>query len=409
MPAFSYKAVDAAGKQQRGVIESGSLAGARRALRDRALLPVSVEAGARSIEGGNIRDRVHRLFQKGLNPRALSTITRQLSTLVGSDVRIDEALGLIAAQVDVPAVASLLLEIRGSILNGNSLAGALAQHPAAFPEYFRASIAAGEQSGQLSEVLAHLANFVEARHRSNQKVQLALLYPALLACVSIGMIILLMVYVVPDIVRVFVSRGADLPFLTRVLIGLSGFVTNFGWLVVIGTIAAMFFARRWMANPANRLKVDRIFATCPPFARFSKQVNAARFSGTLATLVQSAVPLVDALTASAAVTPNRFIKAKTIAIAGKVREGGSLNRAMAESGVFPSMLIAIVASGETGGKLGPALRRAADELDHDVEAQAAVLVSLVEPGVLLMMGGLVLLMVLAILLPIVNLNDLVAT
>jgi general secretion pathway protein F len=411
MPAFSYRAVDAAGKQSKGVIEAASLPGARRALRERALLPLLVEASASgaqpAMQGGGFR--MDRLFRKSLNPRALATVTRQLSTLVGSDIRIEEALRLVAAQAEHPAVNSLLLDVRGAILDGRSLAGALEGHPAAFPEYFRASIAAGEQSGQLADVLAHLADFVETRHRANQKVKLALLYPALLASVSAGMMILLMVYVVPDIVRVFVSRGADLPFLTRALIGLSGFVTSFGWLLAIMAVAASWFARRWLREPANRLATDRFLATRRPFARFSRQTNAARFSATLATLVQSAVPLVDALAAAAAVTPNRYIRAQALGITTRVREGGSLHGAMGDSGAFPSMLVAIVASGETGGKLGPALGRAAAELDREVEAQVAVMVALVEPAVLLLMGGMVLLMVLAILLPIVGLNDLVVS
>ena len=411
MPAFSYRAVDAAGKQSKGVIEASNLPNARRALRERALLPLLVEPSGRgaasAAKSGGFR--LDRLFRKSLSPRALSTVTRQLSTLIGSDIRIEEALRLVAAQAEQNTVSSLLLDIRGAILDGQSLAGALAAHPAAFPEYFRASIAAGEQSGQLADVLSHLADFVETRHRSNQKVQLALLYPALLASVSAGMMILLMLYVVPDIVRVFVSRGADLPFLTRALIGVSGFVGSYGWLLLVVAIGAGWFARRWLSETPNRMAADRFLATRRPFARFSRQMNAARFSATLATLVQSAVPLVDALAAAAAVTPNRHIRAQAIAVTMRVREGGSLHGAMTDSGAFPSMLVAIVASGETGGKLGPALGRAAAELDREVEAQIAVMVALVEPAVLLLMGGMVLLMVLAILLPIVGLNDLVVS
>lgn len=398
MTAFTYRAVDAAGRAQKGVVEAASAAGARRLLRERALLPVAVEASTATP----------RLpWRRRVGQRTLATATRQLATLIGSDIRVEDALRLAADQAETTRMRSLLLDLRGAILDGRSFAGALATRADAFPEYYRASIAAGEQSGTLADVLAHLADFVETRSQAQNKAQLALLYPALLAVVSLGMVVMLMVYVVPSIVRVFQQHGADLPFLTRALIGLSGFVRSFGWAVVALLVLGGTAFRRWIAAPANRLAVDRILATRPPFARFSRQVSAARFAGTLAQLVQSAVPLVDALAAAAAVTPNRHIRARALIAAERVREGGSLHAAMTEAGVFPAMLLAIVASGESSGRLAPALARAATELERELDALVAVLVSLVEPAILLVMGGIVLLLVLAILLPIVNLNNLV--
>lgn len=409
MAAFTYRAVDSAGKQQRGVVEAATAAGARRMLRDRALLPVSVEA---SNDRGPASAGAAPRFgwpRRRIGQRALSTATRQLSTLIGSDIRIEEALRLIADQAENVRMRSVLLDLRGAILDGRSFAGALATQPQAFPEYYRASIAAGEQSGKLADVLLHLADFVESRSRAQGKLKLALMYPALLALVSIGMIVMLMVYVVPDIVRVFQQHGADLPFLTRALIGLSGFVRNFGWVVLSLLLLGAIGLNRWQAVPANRLTIHRLIATRQPFARFSRQISAARFAGTLAQLVQSSVPLVDALAAAAAVTPNRHIRARALIAVDRVREGGSLHAAMAEAGVFPAMLLAIVASGESSGRLGPALARAAAELERELDVLVSLLVSLVEPAVLLLMGGIVLLLVLAILLPIVNLNNLVAS
>lgn len=403
MPAFAYRAVDARGADKRGVIEASSPAAARQMLRDRELLPTSVEASA----GGGAAPGLAGRFRKRVGPRALSTVTRQIATLVTSEVNIEQALKLVADQADGPTLRALLLDVRGAILDGYSFAAALRLHPATFPEFYTASVAAGEQAGRLADVLAHLADFVENRHRNQQKIQLALLYPALLAVVSFGMMALLMVYVVPDIVRVFISRGAELPFLTRALIAISGALQSYGLLMAILLLIAILLAARWMRVPANRLRFDRAIATRWPIARFSRQYNAARFAGSLATLVQSSVPLVEALNAAAAVTPNRHIREAAIGVASRVREGASLQSAMQASGIFPSMLVAIVASGENGGQLGPALGRAAAELDREMEAMAATLVALVEPLVLLMMGGLVLLMVLAILLPIINLNDVV--
>jgi len=403
MAAFSYRAVDATGRQQKGVIEATSAAGARRQLRQQKLLPLAVEASAAA--------KKPRLGIGGrrLSARALATATRQLATLIGSDVRIEEALRLVGEQAESQRARSLMLDMRGDIRDGSSLATALARHPQAFPEYYCTSVAAGEQSGQLEQVLLHLAEFVENRHRAQQKIQLALLYPALLAVIATAMVVMMMVYVVPNIVRVFETHGTDLPLLTRILIGLSNGVRSYGWVVLVMVAIGAVATRRWVAAPANRLKLDRFLATRRPFARLTRQFAAARFASTLATLVESAVPLVDALAAAAAATPNRHLRAEAVAVAARVREGSGLARAMRDSGAFPPMLLAIVASGEASGRLGPALSRAGSELDRELDALVATLVALVEPAVLLLMGGIVMLLVAAILMPIVNLNNLVAS
>lgn len=406
MTAYAWRAADRSGAEKKGIIEASSPAAARALLREQALLPLRVEpANDRGPAAGAIR--LPGFGRRGPNARQLATITRQIATLVGSDIPIEESLRLVATQSEVPAINSLLLNVRGAILDGRSFAAALGQYPRAFPDFYRASVAAGEQSGKLTHVLNHLAEFVETRHANGQKLQLALLYPALLAAVSFGMMVLLMVYVVPDIVRVFVSRGADLPFLTRALIAMSAFIQNYGLIVVIAALAGFVLFGRWNRRPENRLRVHRWFNAHRPFARFSRQFNAARFAGSLATLVESAVPLVEALQAAAAVTPNLWVREKALGVAARVREGVSLRGAMTEAGVFPTMLVAIVASGESSGRLAPALGRASNELQRELDALVSTLVALVEPLVLLVMGGLVLLMVLAILLPIINLNNLV--
>lgn len=407
MPAYAYKAADRGGATKRGIVEAASPVAARALLREQALLPLSVEpAGER--RGFSIGEIKLPGFRRGVSARQLATLTRQIATLVGSDIPIEEALRLVAQQSEAGAVNALLLDVRGGILDGRSFASSLAAHPKAFPEFYRASVAAGESSGRLSHVLNHLANFVENRQANGQKLQLALLYPGLLATVSIGVIVMLMIYVVPDIVRVFVSRGAELPFLTRALIAISAFLQNYGlWLGIAIVLAVLLFVR-WVAVPANRLRLDKAFIERRPFRRFVRQHNAARFAGSLATLVESAVPLVDALHAAAAVTPNRFVRQRAMNVGMRVREGLSLRAAMTEAQVFPTMLTALVASGESSGKLAPALGRASSELERELDALVSTLVALVEPMVLLLMGGMVLLMVLAILLPIINLNNLVA-
>ncbi len=407
MTAFAYQAVDPAGKSRKGVIEASSPSAARQLLRAQHLLPLEVRPASteRDRADSGIAARLPR--RNRLGTKALATLTRQLSTLIGSNVAIEEALRLAAMQAETPAAKALLLAVRGAVMEGRGFAEALGQHPASFPEYYRASVAAGEQSGKLSDVLAHLAAFVELRRRNQHKVQLALLYPSLLALLSAGMIVMLLIYVVPDIVRVFVARGTALPFLTRALIAMSNGVQQFGLAAALAAGLIGYLGWRWTRVPANRLALDRFLVRYPPFSRFVRQNNAARFAGSLATLVQSAVPLVDAIRAAAAVTPNRHIRAEALAIEQRVREGASLNAAMAEAAIFPPMLVAIVASGENGGALGPALARAAAELEEELDALTATLVGLVEPIVLMAMGGIVLLMVMAILLPIINLNNLV--
>lgn len=407
MPAFSFRAVDAAGKGQRGVVEAANAMGARKALRDRSLIPMSVELSSEKSAGAGSGDiDLAHLFRPRIGARALAAMTRQLSTMIGSGIRIEEALRILAGQNAKRPEGPVLVNVRSAIMEGRSFAAALGEHPRVFPDFYRASVAAGEQSGRLDDVLAHLTDFVERRERSRRKVQLALVYPALLAVVSMLIIGLMLVYVVPDITRVFVSRGAELPLLTRGLIGLSDIVQRFGWIMAILAAAGAVAMRQWLRNEANVLTVTRLIAQRQPTARFSVQMNAARFAGSLATLVRSGVPLVDAVNAAAAVTPNAWVRTRAQLVAARVREGSSLQRAMTEAGCFPPMLIAVVASGESSGRLGEALARAATDLDSDTEALTATLVSLVEPAILLLMGGVVLLLVLAILMPIVNLNSL---
>jgi general secretion pathway protein F len=402
MPTFGYRAMDTAGKASRGVVEAATLTAARALLRERGLLPVSVKPAATA------RRREILAWNRRVSAKALSQVTGQLSTLLGANVRIEEALRIVGDVVEGPA-AGVLLSVRGAILEGRGLAAALGDHPGVFPEFYRASVAAAEQAGRLPQVMAHLADFVDRRERSRQKIQLAMIYPTLLATVSLLIIGFLLVYVMPSIVKVFVTHGATLPILTRGLIALSNLAQRYGAALALTALAAGLAMRQTLKAPANRLRLARFLANRSPLSSFVRRINAARFAGSLATLVTSQVPLVEAMLASAAVTPNLHIRQKVLAAAGRVREGASLHRAMSEARVFPPMLLAIVASGEGGAGLGDSLTRAATDLDRDLETQSAALVALVEPVVVLFMGGVVLLLVLAILLPIISLNNMAGT
>jgi general secretion pathway protein F len=401
MAAFRFKAIDDAGKSHVGVMEAPSAAGARTVLRGRGLLPVELVASAGDAPANAPVTR------RGLRVplSALTLVTRQMATLLGSGLRIEEALTTIASG-QPPKVAGVLLNVRATVLEGRSFADALGIYPAVFTAFYRATIRAGEASGKLGQVMGHLSSYVENRARNRQSVQLALLYPGLLAVVSLSIITLLMAYVVPDIVKVFRDRGADLPLLTRALIGVSALVRGYGIYAAVGIVLGIVAVIRWLRATPNRLRFDGALARGRLTRRLVQRMNAAQFAGTLATLLLSQVPLVEAMAAAADVTPNLFVRKRVVEATEKVRAGQSLQRAMTEAAVFPPMLVAMVASGEATGHLGRALDHAATDQQRDLDAWVKAVVALVEPAILIVMGGLVMAMVLAILLPIVSLNGL---
>jgi general secretion pathway protein F len=400
MGAYQFKAIDGAGKPQTGVLEAVSAASARQSLRGKGWLPVELteRAGAPQVKG-------RKVSSPRLPLSALNLITRQMATLLGSGLRIEEALATIASG-QPPRVAAILINVRASVMEGRSFADALETYPQAFSEYYRASVKAGEHAGKLDRVMTHLASHVEHRSRNRQSVQLALLYPVLLGVVSLAIIMLLMTYVVPDIVKVFRDRGADLPILTRVLIAISDGVREYGSYALSGSLLIALGVERWLRNPVNRQRWHAVMARGRLTARLVQRLNATQCAGTLATLLQSQVPLVEAMDASAGVIPNLHIRARVREAADKVRQGMSLQRALSEAAVFPPMMIAMVASGEASGHLGRALDHAATEQQRDLDAWVKAVVALVEPAILVVMGGLVMAMVLAILMPIVSLNGL---
>ena len=402
MAAYRYKAMDSHGKSQSGMIEAATPASARQALRSRGLLPMEIAATAADAARTGAPGASSSLSISGA---ALSLVTRQMATLLRSGLRIEEALQTIASG-QPPKVAGVLLTLRARVLEGSSFGASLDSYRQIFTDFYRASVRAGEQSGRLDQVMTHLAAFVENRARNRQTVQLALLYPALLGVVSLGIITLLMVFVVPDIVKVFRDRGADLPFLTRALITLSEAIRALGLYAAIAAGLGMLGLQRWLKTPANRLVLHRMLAQNRLTRRLVQRMNAAQFAGTLATLLQSRVPLLEALLAATDVTPNLYIRAQVTEVTEKVRQGVNLHRAMDEARAFPAMMVAMVASGEASGDLGLALDHASAEQQRDLDAWVRAMVALVEPAILLVMGGLVMAMVLAILLPIMSLNTL---
>ena len=403
MAAFEYLALDGKGRQQKGVLEADSARQVRQILRERQLAPLDVKA-TRTRENAGAGS--HFSFARGISARDLALITRQLATLVQAALPIEESLRAAAAQASSPRIQSMLA-VRARVLEGHDLASSLKEFPSAFPELYRATVAAGEHAGHLGPVLEQLADYTEQRQQSRQKIQLALLYPLILMCASLLIVGFLLGYVVPDVVRVFVDSGQTLPALTRGLIALSDWVKGWGWLAVILAILGVFALRWALRDDAVKARWHGFLLRIPLVGRLIRATDCARFASTLAILTRSGVPLVEALGIGAQVIANRVIRADVVIAAQKVREGGSLTRALEASGQFPPMMLHMIASGERSGELDQMLARTARNQENDLGAQVALLVGLFEPFMLVFMGAVVLVIVLAILLPILSLNQLV--
>lgn len=403
MAAFEYLALDPRGREQKGLIEADSPRQARQLLREKQWAPLEVKQ-AKSKEDVS---RGGLSFGRGLSARDLALVTRQLATLVQAALPIEEALRAAAAQSTSAKIKSMLLAVRARVMEGHSLAAALREYPSAFPELYRATVEAGEHAGHLGLVLDQLADYTDQRQQSRQKIQLALLYPVILMVASLAIVVLLLGYVVPDVVKVFVNTGQELPALTRGLIATSDVVKNWGWLIVLGLIGAVLAMRAALRDPALRLRWHAFILRIPLIGRLSRATNTARFASTLAILTRSGVPLVEALSIAAAVIANLRIRERVVEAAQKVREGSSLTRALDSTGEFPPMMLHMIASGEKSGELDQMLARTARNQENDLAAQVSLLVGLFEPFMLVFMGAVVLVIVLAILMPILSLNQLV--
>ncbi|PKF70662.1 type II secretion system protein GspF [Pseudomonas fluvialis] len=404
MAAYAYLALDAQGRQHKGLLEADSPRQARALLRERQLSPLQVSA-ARAREDEQPRHGLR--LSRGLSAAELALLTRQLATLIQAALPIEEALRAAAAQAASARVKGMLLAVRSGVLEGQSLAQSLAAFPAAFPELYRATVAAGEHAGHLGLVLEQLADYTEQRQQSRQKIQLALLYPLILMIASLTIVGFLLGYVVPDVVKVFVNTGQSLPTLTRGLIAVSALVKHWGWLILLLLAGGLVLLRLWLRPPTRRQRWHALQLRLPLFGRLLRATQTARFASTLAILCRSGVPLVEALAIAAAVIGNLHIRHKVMLAAQQVREGSSLTRALQASEEFPPMMLHMIASGEKSGELEQMLARTARNQENDLAAQVALLVGLFEPFMLVFMGGVVLLIVLAILLPILSLNQLV--
>ena len=414
MAAFRFAAADTSGKEQSGVLEADSARVARQLLRGRGLIPLTVEPVFDEVTSGT---GVSLRLGRRLGQTELAVITRQLASLMGAQLPVADALTVMVEQSEKQQVREIMASIRTDVLSGTSLSKALARHPRQFPEIYRALIAAGEESGKLGSVLGSLADYIEERARLQQKITLAFVYPAIVTLVALAVVIGLLTYVVPQVVQVFANTKQKLPFLTVALIALSDFVRNYGWIVVVALGLAAFLWKRALRVPAVRLRWHQRILTMPIFGVLSRSINTARFSSTLAILVGSGVPMLRSLQAAGETVTNLAMRGRVMDAVQRVREGFSLAKALRADAdeekkpghvkLFPPVLIHLIASGEATGKLPDMLSRAADIHSREAERRALFFTSLLEPILILTMGVVVMLIVMAVLLPIIEINTLV--
>jgi general secretion pathway protein F len=405
MGAFEYVALDPSGKERRGLIEGDTPKHVRQLLRDKQLLPVEIQEAAQREQK---QARSHRPFmRRGLSTLDLALLTRQLATLLRSGLPLEESLQAVAEQTEKARVQRIILGVRSKVVEGHPLADGLRDFPQAFPEIYRATVAAGEQSGKLDSVLERLADYTESRQAMGQQVSNALVYPIVLLVLSFAIVSFLLAYVVPQVVAVFESGHQELPIATRFLIGMSDLIRHYWYYGAIVLAAMAWGYRRWVKAPEARLKVDRFQLRLPLAGKLIRGLNTARFSRTFSILTASAVPVLEALRISAEVVNNLPMRHAVEEAAGRVREGAPIGKSLAVRKLFPPMMIHLISSGESSGELEKMLERAASNQEREMDGLLSTLTNLLGPFMVVFMGAIVMFIVIALLLPIFQLNDLV--
>ncbi len=421
MAAFSYQALDPKGKTVKGVVEGDNERQVRTQLRQQGLRPLEVKssvkragqvkpgAKAQPVEGG-LKGLLSSLGSSNgikLSVKDTSLVTRQLASLIQSGLPLDEVLNACANQSRKPQIKAMILQVRSRVLEGLSLNQAMAEHPRTFDELYRAMVKAGEGAGFLGPVLEQLADYTENSQETSQKVKGAMTYPLILFVVSIGVVIALMAFVVPNLVGLFENQKAELPFSTKLLIGMSDFILSYGILTLV-VIAGLFAGlKHYLKAPKNQLKWHRLLLNIPLFGELNRTAEAARYSSTLGLLVKSGVPVLEALSIAAQVLTNRHIQAAGKEVAVFVKEGMGVAKAMDQVDEFPPLLVQMVASGETNGQLSEQLIHAASNQQRELQFTLATMMSLLEPMTILFMAGMVGFIVMAILKPMFQLNQMV--
>ncbi len=405
MGAFEYTALDSLGRSRKGVIEGDTARHVRSLLRERQLLPVTIEEVAQQESRRQQRSTLR--FGRGVSSADLALFTRQLATLVRAGLPLEEALLAVSQQTEKPRVQSIVLGVRAKVVEGHTLAAGLADFPRVFPEIYRATVSAGEQSGHLDNVLERLADYTENREQMYQKVMGALLYPIVLTVMCFGIVSVLLTYVVPKVVTVFQSSHAQLPLATVILVTVSGFLQKNGLWLLAALVVAYFIGKRALKVPANRRRFQQMLLNLPVVGRILRGFNTARFTRTLSILTASAVPVLDALRISGEVITSLPMREAVTEATARVREGAPIGRSLGASRLFPPMTVHLISSGESSGELETMLERAAANQERELEALLGALMGLLGPLLIIAMGLFVMGIVFAMLLPIFELNELI--
>ncbi len=401
MATFEYEALQSDGKTKSGIATADSARLLRQLLRDQGLTPVSVSISQKK----DSRQQV--VHQSKMSASQLAVVTRQLATLIGSGMTVEASLSALTEQSEDRQTKSMLNNVRSQVREGLSLVASLQQYPRAFPQIYTASVAAGEATGRLTEVLERLAEFTETRHSVRQKLTAALVYPIILMVVAVVIVVGLLVYVMPKVVRVFTDTGQELPFLTQALIAISDFLRDHGAWILISFVAIFVLISLALRHPGLRFRIHQWFLKMPGIRNFARNINSASMARTLAIMVGSGVPLLASMQSGVDVLSNLAMKDALQKAASEGQEGASLSRTLSSSGYFPPLLTQMIASGEQSGSLSHMLEKSALALERELENRINVLVSLFEPLMILFMGVIVLIIVLSILLPIFDLNQLI--
>jgi general secretion pathway protein F len=396
--AFRFEAVDAQGRVREGLLDAENARAARDRLRADGLTPTAVDAAP---------ERRSALSRVRLPSAVLALTTRQLASLVQSGMPLDQALAAVGEQADDARAATLCQALRAHVMAGESFGASLSRYPRTFPTLYRGLIAAGTETGRLPDVLARLADYLDARLALRQKFVTAMIYPMLVTIIAIAVIGVLVTYVVPQVVSVYQQSRQTLPLLTRALIATSDFLRATGWIwLALIVVAAIAVAVAWKRD-ASRARMHAMVLQVPGVGRLVRSLDTARYASTLAILAGSGAPLLRSLDAAADVVRMMPLSRAARAAGVLVREGVSLSRALKEQKVFPPVLIHLIANGEQSGALAPMLTRAANELEGEAERRLAWIAALIQPTLIVVMGAIVLLLVLAVMLPIVTMNQLV--
>ncbi|MEH6590130.1 MAG: type II secretion system inner membrane protein GspF [Halioglobus sp.] len=405
MTAYRYQALNEDGKLIKGVVEGDSERQVRSQLRGQSLRPV--EIGLANRQSSNSTSVKSSLFQPRIGVADLALITRQLSTLVLANLPLDECLQAAAEQSRKPRIKGLLLQVRSRVAEGHTLAYAMGEFPQVFNEMFRAMVNAGEHAGYLGPVLEQLADYSENRQYTQQKLKMAMIYPIILLAVAVAVVVALMVFVVPELVGIFAHSKSKLPLLTRGLIATSDFLRDYGIYLMVGFLLLVMLFRHALKDPSRKRRWHALLLHTPGISRLVTAMDTARFASTLSILMASGVPLLESLRIAGQVLTNLVLREDSVEVAERVQEGSSLHRALQQSGRFPPMMVHMVASGEASGELETMLDRSATNQERELEMTLGTLMSIFEPMMVVVMGGMVLTIVLAVLLPIFDLNTMV--